>query len=95
MTTKKKTKKKIYTLVMTFRNRRKREKEGEREMGKESILCPQPHTTLLSMLRGQSADKPTTQTREREEGEEREERRGEGDEKQIWIHRRQALQRVD
>lgn len=34
---------------------------------RESILCPQPHTILLSMLRGQSSDEPTTQTREGEE----------------------------
>lgn len=39
----------------------------ERERERKSILCHQPHTTILSMLRGQSIDEPTTQTREGEE----------------------------
>lgn len=38
---------------------------------RKSILSPQPHTTLLSALRGQSGDEPTTRTREA-----REQRRG-------------------
>lgn len=33
---------------------------------RKSILCPQPHTTQLSMSTVQSSDEPTTDTREGE-----------------------------
>lgn len=45
--------------------------ESDAERERKSILCPQPHMTLLSMLRGQHSDEPTTQTREGEERERR------------------------
>lgn len=38
----------------------------KRERERKSILCRQPYTTLLSMIRGQSVDEPTAQTREGE-----------------------------
>jgi len=38
--------------------------DGERERKRKIIPCPQPHTALLSMLRGQSGDEITTKTRE-------------------------------
>lgn len=44
------------------------QRESAHARERKSILCPQPHTTLLSMLRGQSSDEPTTLTREAEEG---------------------------
>lgn len=49
-----------------MRENDREQRKGERERGK-CIRCPQLHTTLLSMLRGQSSDEPTTQTREGEE----------------------------
>lgn len=43
---------------------REQQKDRKKRRERGSILCCQPHATLLSMLRGQSCDKPTTPTRE-------------------------------